>query len=170
MTVTIKIELPSYLRDWLIATHGGETPVRFRKGSAFASLLRVFIRNKRERENDEPSGEGTVEIVEIVVPKFPGKDPAYHNYLPRNARVNLQDLIRDAFDVALYSELKSFLNIGRRLNDIVYSWMEDNGIELTDRNYESVMKRVKILRSREKDRIRKKEVYHKMRSASVEKS
>lgn len=160
MQVTIRIELPTYLRQWLIHSHGGETPVRFRKGSAFSSVLRLFIRNKREREHDEPQGDDTVEI---IVPKFPGKDPLYYNYLPRPARLNLQSLIRDAFDVAIYKELKDLWNIGRRLNDIVYSWMEENGIEATDRNYESVIKRVKILRSRERDRIRKRENYRRRR-------
>ena len=77
----------------------------FPKGSAYSSLLRVFLRHKREREVWTPPGP---ESVQIVVPKFPGKDPVYHNYLPMKAQHALSELIRDSFDVQLFKEMGSF--------------------------------------------------------------
>lgn len=156
--VTFRIELPDYLRQWLIFVMGGVTPVRFPKGSPFSSFLRVFLRNKREREDFVQISPSSVDI---VIPKFPGKDPKYDNYLPARARKDLEGLVRDAFDARLFAEVVSLRNVGRRINDIVMTWMDENGIECTDRNYESVIKRLKILRARENDRIRKRLAYQR---------
>lgn len=161
-SITFNLPLPDYLRQWLINAMGGQVPVKFPKGSAFSSFLRIFIRHKRERESWIPKGPDTVSV---VVPKFPGKDPCYYNFLPAAAQKDLQGLIRDAFDSRLLSEIITIGNVGRRLNDIIATWMEENGIEVNDRNFESVLKRSKILRRRLYDRQRKREEYNRKKSA-----
>lgn len=152
MEICFSLPLPEYLRQWLVNAMGGEEPVRFPKGSAYTSFLRVFLRHKREREkwSDEPGA------VRIVIPKFPGKSPEVHNYLPQRSEKALEQLVRDHFDTQLFTELVSFANIGRRRTDVLYAWMEDNGIEVNDRNTNAVLKRVQILRTRMRDRERKR--------------
>lgn len=163
MTITFSFVLPTYLKQWLIHTMGGDIPVRFPKGSAFSSFLRVFLRHKREREVWTPPGP---DAVEIVVPKFPGKDPMYHNYLPLKAQVALGELIRDAFDVQLFREMSAFGNATRKRegSKILTVWMEENGIEVTDTNWCAVAKRLQILRTRASDRERKKLAYKRRRN------
>lgn len=158
-TMTFNLTLPPYLREWLVHSMGGMEPVTFPKGSAYNSFLRVFLRHKREMETWEPSG---VDSVEITVPRFPGKDPAYYNYLPSRARDALVSLVRDAFDVELYTEMSAFHNAiqSRRGAEILNVWMEEHGIELTDKNTCAVLKRLQLLKKRAKDRERKREMYN----------
>ena len=153
--ITFALELPPYLRQWLAFAMGG-APVAFPRGSAFNSFLRVFLRHKRESENFLQS---SPDDIRIIVPKFPGKDPVYHNFLPLRARKALAELIRDAFDVQLFRELNAFRNVSRKQNEVVMLWMEENGIEVDDRNYCSVIKRLQLLRSRQSDRERKRRQY-----------
>ena len=161
-SITFNLPLPDYLRQWLVNAMGGTTPVRFPKGSAFSSFLRIFMRHKKERESWTPHGSDTVPI---IVPKYPGKDPYYYNYLPAAAQKDLQGLIRDAFDARLLAEIITLDNVGRRLNDIIVTWMEEKGIEVNDRNFEAVLKRSKILRRRLYGRTRKREEYRRKKSA-----
>lgn len=153
--MTFNLRLPQYLRQWLIDAMGGETPVTFPKGSAYSSYLRVFLRHKREMETYEKEDE---ETVQVTVPRFPGKDPQYYNFLPASARDGLVSLIRDAFDVELFTEMSAFRNATNRKKgaQILNSWMEAHGIELTDRNTCAVLKRLQLLKRRSRDRDRKK--------------
>ena len=147
MCITVRLKLPQYLKEWIIFRMGGSEPVSFPKGSPYNQLLRMFLRPKSEREESwMPRAEDTVDI---VVPHFPGKRPETHNYLPQRAKANLADLIRDSFDLQLWSDFAPLKASPARAKDIVMTWMEENGIEMTDRNYESVMKRLKILKRRE---------------------
>ena len=154
--MTFYIDLPPYLRQWLIFSMGGVTPVKFPKGSPFNALIRLFMRNKKESESWESASQDSVAI---YIPKFPGKDPNYYNYMPLKARSALRELIRDAFDAQLYSEFVAFKNIGRRKNDIMVAWMEENGIEIDDRNTSAVAKRLQIVRARIYDRDSKTKKY-----------
>lgn len=162
--ITFDLVLPQYLRQWLINEMGGAVPVSFPKGSAFSSFLRVFLRHKRESEGWV---QRNPEAVAIVIPKFPGRDPQYYNYMPAKAAAALVELIRDAFDVKLYRELKAFANIGRKHSDIIEVWMEQQGIEITDRTYAAVIKRYQLLKARESDRERKRIDYHRKKKQHI---
>ena len=126
------------------------------KGSPYCQLLRMFLRPKGERDvSDREEREGTVEI---VVPSFPGKRPETHNYLPVRAREDLVSLVRDGFDLQLWSEFVPLKASPLTAKEILMTWMEENGIEVSDRNYEAVVKRLKILRRRESYRESKRSV------------
>lgn len=155
--MTFNIQLPPYLRQWLIFSMGGSIPVKFPKGSPFNAMIRLFLRNKKESERYDSTDEGAVSI---FIPKFPGKDPQCFNYFPLKARAALCDMIRDAFDAQLYAEFIAFKNIGRRKKDIIEIWMEENGIEVDDRNTSAVAKRLQIVRTRIYDRDRKRKKNH----------
>lgn len=146
MCVTVRLRLPDYLKKWIVFRMGGVEPVEFPKGSPYNHLLRMFLRPKRERDSWVAKGDDTVDI---VIPHFPGKRPETHNYLPHGARVNLADLIRDSFDLQLWSDFAPLKASPARAKDIVMTWMEENGIDVSDRNFEAVMKRLKILKRRE---------------------
>lgn len=163
--ITFDLALPQYLRQWLIHSTGGSVPVRFPKGSPFNSFLRVFLRNKREREAWIPASEG---MLQIVVPKFPGKDPAYNNFLPAKSMKAFTDLIRDSFDAALFRDMSAFHRqcAPKMRQTLLLAWMDDHGIETDDRNFCAVNKRLQILRERAFDRERKKRRYAEKKSVT----
>lgn len=156
--ITFDISLPAYLKQWLIHSTGGSSTVKFPKGSPFNAFLRVFLRKKREREAWIPASEG---VLKIVVPKFPGKDPAYDNFLPHKAMKAFIDLIRDNFDAELFRDMSAFDRqcAPKMRQSILLAWMDDHGIETDDRNFCAVTKRLQILRARAFDRERKKRRY-----------
>lgn len=154
MEITFSLYLPDYLRQWTIFTMGGE-PVRFRKGSAMNSFLKIMVRHKRENEAaQEDHGN-----IRIIIPSYPGKDPEYFNFVPQKAKAALTQMIRDHFDVELYRDMSQFANATSRRNEILASWMEAKGIECTDRNWNAVSKRLQILRAKVYDRERKRKSY-----------
>lgn len=156
--VTFPIVLPTYLRQWLVFTTGSEKEIFFPKGSPFNAFLRVYLRHKRERESFAPADQ---DAVNIVIPKFPGKDPMYHNYLPEKARQAFVNLIRDWFDVELFRSMSLFDKncTPKRRQEFLLLWMEENGIDPDDRNFCAVNKRLQLLRQRAFDRSRKKRAY-----------
>lgn len=161
--ITFEIILPEYLRQWLVFATGGAEPVQFPKGSPFNSFLRIFLRHKREREVWLPKSEG---MLSVVVPKFPGKDPLYHNYMPAKPMKAFVELIRDSFDAALFKDMSQFdRQCSPKLRQkFLECWMDENGIDITDRNFCAVNKRLQILRARAFDRDRKRMKYQKNKS------
>ncbi|MDE6791786.1 MAG: hypothetical protein K2J48_01700 [Muribaculaceae bacterium] len=159
--ITIGLKMPDYLRQWLVDANGGSQPVSFPKGSPFNSFLRVFLRNKRERI-EEPDFEADQEV-QITVPSFPGKDPYSFNWLPAKARKQFAELIREYFDAELFNDMSRFDIVSRRKqrSELLILWMEQHGIEPTDKNFCAVNKRLQLLRQRATDRTRKRLEYQK---------
>ena len=154
MEISFSVNVPPYLRQWAISTMGGE-PVRFKKGSALNSFLKIVVRHKRENESDMRE-DGNLRI---IIPSYPGKDPRYFNFIPAKSRSAVIQMLRDLFDVELYREMSQFHNATSRKNDILAAWMEAKGIEVDDRNWNAVAKRLQILRARVTDRERKRKSY-----------
>lgn len=164
--ITVSVFLPDYLAQWAIYrlenTRDQDRAVILpAKGSPIAQFLRNFLRHKRHRPDlIKPEGqrgavkEGIVETF-IAVPHFPGRDPNYFNYLSPTAEAQLRDLIRSRFDIQLFTEFSRFKNVEIPTNEFIYSWLDANGIEQSERNWLAVEKRLQLLRRRANDRNRK---------------
>ena len=49
--------------------------------------------------------------------------------------------IRNRFDIELWRDLHHFGKITRRQDELIYAWMEKNGIEMTEANWNAIAKR-----------------------------
>lgn len=148
--------MPHYLAEWLVASNGGQ-PVRFQKGSMYNSFLRVYLISKRNRtEQDSSTVPEDMQEVRIAVPNFYGKDASVYNYMTDKTKKAFVSMARDDFDQQILREVLSMKNCFRTRKEIVEAWMDTVGIEYNDRNFNSVMKRVQIVKARTDDRARKR--------------
>lgn len=129
----IYLELDDYLRDWLINENGN--PVKIRRNSAESDILETFLTTPPAEPITDLPAENKVAI---ILPSFKNKDPRTYNYLPVRARMALAHTIRVRFRVQLWEELQAFENSDCPITEIIYAWMEKHGIDLTEKNWETI--------------------------------
>ncbi|MCR5314372.1 MAG: hypothetical protein K6E52_00550 [Bacteroidaceae bacterium] len=140
MRHTVFLTLEPYLAQWLIHESGGSNPIPIRRGSAEADLLEHFL----QRQPNDPDYHRQIRPlpgqVEIALPFFKGKDTRVYNYLPPRGEVCLHQCIRNRFRVMLWKELHTVKNVIRRTDVTICEWMERHGIEVDDRNWNTIAK------------------------------
>ena len=134
--IIIYLQLDPYLAQWLTHEHPGQV-IRFPKNSAENDVLELGLIPKPFLAVDVQPGEN---CVPIALPFFKNKDVRKNNYLPQKARRALAQCIRTRFVIALWNDLYRFGNIGRRKQDLIWTWMEAHGIEETDTNWNTIAK------------------------------
>ena len=155
----IYIPLEEYLAQWFINDQGGENPVRLTRGSVEAKILEVYL---MKRPEDTDPDIDTIGKVAIAIPEFRNRPPEYYNHLPKFAISSLQNVIRQRFDISLWKDLNGFGNIIRnRQDELIYAWMEKNGIELNEKNWNAIAKRYQRQRNVYLHRERSKKNYSK---------
>lgn len=157
----IHIPLPPYLRQWLINEHGGEEPVRLKRGSVESKILSLYLTKRPEGVPVQVGGEG---MISIIIPAFRSKNPQTYNYLPPKARECLLNAIRDRFDLQLWEDLHDFFKSEVDIKDLIYAWLEAHGMETDERNWLALEKRFRRLRDIYKSRLRAKMSYKKKKS------
>lgn len=135
--VLLYINFEPYLAQWLVNDNGGKTPVVFRKYSIENRILKTYLMSLPP--NAVPNLP-TDNSVPIVIPEYSGGDPHRVNYLPVGAMRKLHDAIRERFLIELWTALHQFGHIGKRRQDLVAAWMEANGIEVNDTNFNTILK------------------------------
>lgn len=168
------LKTDDYLAQWFIHEQGGSQPVRLIKGSIESKLLNLFLTKQPEPEPSEDSdprevdadGEPAADPEEeeapnliIEIPSFKNRPPEIFNYITPRAASVIVSVIRDRFDVKLWTDLYTFNNIMQRQDELIYAWMESNGIELTERNWNAIAKRYSRLRDRYRQRERAQKAY-----------
>ncbi len=88
----------------------------------------------------------------IVLPNFRSKDTRNNYYLPPKAKEALKACIRNRFDIEMWNALHRFDAIFQRQDNLIYAFMEKNGIELSERNWNAIAKRYQ----------RKRDIYRRM--------
>ena len=78
--------------------------------------------------------------VEIQLPAFRLTETRTHNYLPPRGEMALHQCIRNRFKVALWKDLHTVKNVVERNDIIIADWMEKHGIEVDDKNWNTVAK------------------------------
>lgn len=133
----INLELPTYLRQWIIHENGGEQPVVFPRLSTENKILEMCLtKTPFFALPDWP----TENSVAISIPFFRIKHPKTYHYLPRKAREDLASCIRNRFIIQLWKDLHRHGNIGKRKDNLIYDWMTENGIEHTEKNWNAIAK------------------------------
>lgn len=135
MDYFFKIKLDDYLAQWFIHKHGGNNPVKLNKGSIESDIVTLFATKTPPRFVDPTDYNVTV--------KFPvvyGRNPESHNFLPESAVAALVKHIKLMFDIQLFDDLIKFKYIGAKKKELIYAWMETNGIEPTEKNWNTVSK------------------------------
>lgn len=150
------LTLDEYLAQWLIHT-SESVPVRFPKGSVENRLLSVFLTKPPRDSAPDMPGPGKVPI---ELPVIKGLNPLSNYHLPNHARHQLVEMIRNRFDVQLFDDLHQFDNYGQRLDNLIYAWMENHGIDNTERNWNAIAKTYQRLRSKHRKKELNK-VYYK---------
>lgn len=164
--ITVTVLLPQYLYQWALSALDarevdGKKIVFPAKGSPISQFLRNFLihKNSRTALQAKKLNHGAIpvesESLLINIPRFPGRDPEYYNYLPIVAEAQLRDLIRSRFDLALFTEFSRFENVNTSTNDFIHSWMDSNGIDPTEQNWNAIAKRLQLLHRKAIDRQRK---------------
>ena len=96
----------------------------------------------------------------IYIPTFRYRPAEFYNYLPRRAYAALLLAIRNRFDIALWRDLHCFGKITKRQDELIYAWMEKNGIEMTETNWNAIAKRYQ----RQRDLYLQREAMKKLRN------
>ena len=138
MTYSIFLNLEPYLAQWFRHEHGGNYPVRLKRGSAEADLLQVYLTPLPKTR--QPKFTHSPEETEVIIPYFKHKDIRTYNHLPQKGIILLQECIRTRFKVKLWKDLHTVGNVIKRTDQTIASWMEKNGIEVDDRNWNTIAK------------------------------
>ncbi|MDE6461257.1 MAG: hypothetical protein K2L32_00590 [Muribaculaceae bacterium] len=136
--ICLYIPLEDYLAQWFIHEHGGEVPVHLTRGSVESKILEVYLTHRPEDQLPEIGGEGKLAI---AIPSFRNRPPEVFNYLPQRALSSLLTIIRNRFDIQLWTDLHHFGKISKRQDELIYAWMEKHGIEMTETNWNAIAKR-----------------------------
>lgn len=156
--ICLYVELDPYLAQWFIHDSGGSQPVELKYGSVESKILEVYLAKRPPDIPPDVSGEGKVAI---YIPTFRYRPAEFYNYLPKAAMASFLNAIRNRFDIALWNDLHNFGKIGKRQDELIYAWMEKNGIEMTEANWNAIAKRYQRQREKYLGRLRFNKFYKK---------
>lgn len=137
---TLYFSCESWLAQWFISDSGGGQPIKLRKNSPESKFLYSAIRRKFDTDPDPPKEGNFV----VYIPEYRGKNPFYNHYLPEAKRKVFLRIIKDRFDVQLWIDLAIVTTTTTK--DAIMDWMTSHGIEVTDKNYNAIAKRLQRMR------------------------
>ncbi|MDE6717871.1 MAG: hypothetical protein K2J70_06735 [Muribaculaceae bacterium] len=150
--ITLSIPCEPYLAQWFRHDSGTEEIIELRKNSPESALLRVLLANKNSIPYIPPIPKG--DELKIRIPHFKGMPPEYFNRISPRGEKAFIDLIRQRFDLRLFSDLSPILHAAHRRDELIYAWMEANGIEDSETNWCAVDKRLRRMIDRLQTKIR----------------
>ncbi|MCQ2345718.1 MAG: hypothetical protein MJZ82_03005 [Paludibacteraceae bacterium] len=152
----IYLNLPTYLAQWYAyecrAHHFIEedicpkdpyvplNPVEPIRNSQESRILEQFLQ-KQPSAVPEPVPEDAT--IAIAIPYYRDKDPRTYNYLGAHAKLLLAKAISERFKREMWDELHCFLSYlhqRERKDELIYCFMENHGIELTETNWLAIDK------------------------------
>lgn len=136
--VCIYIVMPSYLREWFVNERGGSEPVKLLRGSVESHIFETFLRSPRV---DDIITSATEDCVAITIPEFRYKKSESANFLPPSAHEAFVGIVRRRFDMQLFQDLSKFHCSGKERADLIYAWMDSNGISDLPENFYAIEKR-----------------------------
>lgn len=134
---SINIEFEQYLYEWLLFECKGKFPVYFPKLSIENRILQT---NLMEVPPNAKIDCDSANVVPIGIPKLKNIDRDIHTYLPVYARADLHDNIRNRFIIQFWGHIHQPCNIGKRKDKLIMAFMEKHGIEVSDKNYNTLHK------------------------------
>lgn len=137
MEYYVYIKMPSYLRQWLVKRHGGVAPVKLVKGSVESKMLQRVTVPLPPGETPARMQEGEVAI---VIPWNKYHDPKTYNHVTVTGKRCMVQLFKKSFDIELWEFLHDFGAIGKKQKDLIYLFMEQNGIVEDGTCWDSIAK------------------------------
>lgn len=139
----VYIQLPEYLLQWFCHNakmeDGAVVPA---KNSMFSKVLE----NSLKRQPMVFDSEQYVGNLKIRLPEYRYKRPEFYNYLAKIGKQALIDEIYNEFDIELWDAIRILGKINRYRKSAVMAWMDAEGIECSDKNYNAVIKHYNRLR------------------------
>lgn len=151
--MNLYLPLEDYLAQWFLHENGGTEPVQLVRGSVEWGLLEQFLTTRPADYQPEVNHDG---CVCIVIPNFRKKDTRDNYYLPPRATEALRACIRNRFDVAMWNSIHKFSNLFLRQDELIYAFMEQNGIDANEKNWNAIAKRYQRKRDLYKRIMRRK--------------
>lgn len=142
--ITFELELEDYLKDWFIYAHGGLEPVRLKKGSLESIIVQRFSKHKRDAVTIDKKSESSVSI---FIPDNKAKPAEVYCFINDRTKKMIHDAVRMSFDLAISEGLVKNMFPPTLKKDMIYEWMEENGIETSEKNWFAVEKRYNRLRA-----------------------
>lgn len=135
----IKINVPDYLADWCRHEWPSAEPeqeglVRFPRCSPENELLEIYIRRVAKKQV-LPEEVGNLSI---EVPFFKNKPPALWREINERTRKMLVHALQVRFKVKLWQDLYNIEHLNAPITDVIYEWMERNGIQDNGKNWETI--------------------------------
>lgn len=140
MRNTIFLTLEPYLAQWLIHENEGIYPIPIKRASAEANILQYYLQKQPRNPDYRRQIKALPGQVEILLPVFRMTETRTHNYLPPRGEMALHQCIRNRFKVALWKDLHTVGNVVQRTDIVISDWMEKHGIEVDDKNWNTVAK------------------------------
>lgn len=145
------LDISDYLRQWFVNDMGGGEPVRLPRNSVEHQFLETYL--TAPPKGAAPDIDRTRLAIEL--PNFKSKDTRVCHYLSPKSRNALAGIIYNRFDLDLWQHVHRFSSTFRKSKDLIESFMELRGIEITDTNYNAVLKRYQRKRDYYMRRFRK---------------
>lgn len=137
--LVIKITVPEYLADWCRHEWPSAEPlepgaVRFPRCSPENELLELYIRRvPKDTVLPEENGNLTIEV-----PFFKNKQPGQWREVTERTRKMLAHSLQVRFKVKLWKDLYKIERLNAPITDVIYEWMDQNGITENDKNWETI--------------------------------
>ena len=149
----VYLKMPSYLRQWFIHLHGCNEPVVLRRGSIESKLLqRATV---LQPSNTLPAKKQEGEVA-VCIPYSKSHDPRFYNHITETGKKAMVDLIKNNFDMDLWTYLHDFGKICQQQKNIIYLFMEQRGILEDGTCWDSIAKIYQRLRNIYLTKIRQK--------------
>lgn len=137
--ITVKINAPEYLAQWLAHTHG--RPARFPKKTPMSYMLTANV-SRPPKGYTAHKEQGNVEI---VIPDNAYKKPENYHYLTAPSKRRILDGIGDLFDLHLWNACAPYVST-RRLLQSVAEFCQRMGIDA--QHHDTIARRFRRIRAR----------------------
>ncbi len=132
-TITVTVELPMYLKQYLTTIYGPE-PIRFPKHSLYNRFL-VKASDPFPQKKSEYHVFGN-NLVEIIMPWSHLKDPRTFNYIGYRDQINLRSEIVSDFNYDFIRFVKKKLAAGVLRKDATLEFMKSYNIDESHYSFE----------------------------------
>ncbi len=147
--MNLYLSLPAYLSQWWLNDTGGGNIAIIKKGSLEAKVLKCLLSKRPVNVPPVLYFEG---CTTVRLPQFRNLDTETYCWLSEHGTRALVSAITSRFDFALWQDLGLLYDNTMLKQDLIYAWLEKNDIELTETNYNAVLKRYDRLRNQERSR------------------
>jgi hypothetical protein len=136
--ISVFVFLEPYLMQWLIHQAGSTPPIEIPPRSPEADILKFYLR--QPPKNYFPQLHPKDGQIQFLIPFFRHPDTRRCFYLPKKGEIALRECIKNRFRVQLWRDMNT-IGVQIKRKDIAISdWMEAHGIDVTERNWNTIAK------------------------------